>query len=79
MKSTLTNGVEVFNPLDHGIHNQPLMVSASDYNKLLELTAKLEKCLGEMRNEYKLHGQITDASAQYMIVLKPLFEEIVGK
>lgn len=77
MKSTLINGVEVFNPLDYRIVGMPLMVPAHEYNKLFALAKKLQNCIEEMRNEHKLHGHITDSSAQYAIVLKPDCEEIL--
>jgi hypothetical protein len=33
------NGIEIFNPIEHGIHGQPLMVPAHEYNKLLYLSS----------------------------------------
>lgn len=29
------NGIEIFNPLEHGIHGKPLMVPAHEYNRML--------------------------------------------
>jgi len=45
MSDTKTpSGLEVFNPLEYGIAGKPLMVSASEHNKLVsELQAKLQK------------------------------------
>jgi hypothetical protein len=70
------NGIEIFNPIEHGIHGQPLMVPAHEYNKLLYISIAIDKCLSEMRDEHKIHGHITDSSAQYMINLKPVFEKL---
>lgn len=66
--------IEVFNPLDHGINNQPLMVPAHEYSKLLAIAKKLKDCIEDMRSENKIHGHITDASAYYAIHLKPVWE-----
>jgi hypothetical protein len=77
MKSTLTNGVEVFNPLDYRIVGMPLMVPAHEYKKLFALAKKLQENIEDMKNEHKLHGHITDASAEYLVYLKPDCEEIL--
>lgn len=39
--STTADGTPIFNPLEHGLRNQPLMVSAAAYNKLLANHTKL--------------------------------------
>ena len=62
------NGVEIRNA-GPGVG---LMVPAHEYNKLLDLTAKLKECLSDMCDEHRLHGHITDASAHYKCVLEPL-------
>lgn len=77
MKSTLINGIEVFNPLDYGIHNQPVMVPAHEYSKLFALAQKLKNCIEDMRSEDKIHGHITDSSVHYTIHLKPDCEELL--
>lgn len=37
------NGIPIFNPLEHGIANQPLMVPAHEYDRLLGLLERLVK------------------------------------
>lgn len=69
--------IEYFNPSDHGIHNQPLMVPAHEYNLLLAMAKKLKDCIEDMRSEDKIHGHITDSSAHYAIHLKPVCEELL--
>ena len=34
LKSTALFGIPVFNPLEHGIHGEPLMVPAHEWNRL---------------------------------------------
>jgi hypothetical protein len=36
------NGITVFNPLEHGIYGQPLMVPAHEYNALLGMLRECE-------------------------------------
>lgn len=51
-KVTTTNGVEIFNPFDYGIHHVPLMVPVHEYNRILGALGRLRASI----SDYGGHG-----------------------
>ena len=55
---------------------QVVRVWADELAQLFVIIDKYDKCINEMREENKLHGHITDASAQYLVNIKPVYESM---
>ena len=64
--STALLGVRVFNPLDHGIRGEPLMVSAADFNRVASALKNLRDCI----DMYEYHGMpgFTDRAEAYLAI-----------
>lgn len=59
-KTYAANNVEVFNPLEHGIEGQPLMVPAHEYNKLDGKYQSLKADNQKLRAELKQYKNFVD-------------------
>jgi hypothetical protein len=65
------------NPIPNLFYDRrTIQVWSNEVLQLFLIIDKYDKCINEMRDENKIHGHITDSSAQYLINIKPMYESM---
>ena len=65
------------NPIPNPFYDRrTIWVWSDEVFQLFLIIDKYDKCINEMRDENKIHGHITNSSAQYLINIKPMYESM---